>query len=537
MEKSHVFTCEIMVTSDIHGHIRPIDYRTKEERHSGLAKLATLIKRKREQAPELLLIDNGDVIQGTPLAYFAATTGKRQLNPAIAALNELQYDAAVLGNHEFNYGQELLRKAVADSAFPWLSAGITNSGTNEPAFGKPYLVKMLNKDIKVAILGVTTHYIPNWENPAHISGLAFHNAMDTVKAWVAHIRRKENPDLLVIAYHGGFECDLQSGEPVEKLTGENQAYAMCSQVEGIDVLITGHQHRSIAGSVGGVTVIQPGFNGQAIGLISVTFHKEQGAWTIVEKKAELLKADETVAADQAIMKLTERAEAETQSWLDQPIGQVAGDMTIANALQCRSADHPFIEFMNKVQMDAAGVELSNAALLNNDSEGFGEQITMRDILTNFMYPNTLTVLRLKGEDIRAALELTAAYFQVQPDGSLGVNPAYIEPKAQHYNYDMWEGIEYELNAARPIGERVVKLNRKGQPVGADDEFDVVMNNYRAAGGGDYAMYQGKQVVREITIDMAELVASYILRRGVIEATCDRNWRVVAEEESLSLTLT
>ncbi|WP_053373576.1 bifunctional metallophosphatase/5'-nucleotidase [Paenibacillus sp. FJAT-27812] len=530
MKINEKFLCEIMVTSDIHGHIQPVDYRTREERHTGLAKIATLVKAARQQAPELLLVDNGDLLQGTPFSYFSATAGKEQLNPAIAVLNELNYDAAVLGNHEFNYGLELLRKAVSDSSFPWLSAGIVDSGTNKPAFGKPYVIRTLNPGIKVALLGVTTHYIPNWENPAHISGLTFHDALGTVKEWAAHIRKEEKPDLLVVAYHGGFERDLATGEPAEKLTGENQGYAICTELEGIDVLITGHQHRFIASELGGVTVIQPGSNGQAVGKISIAFERGQSGWVIAEKKAALLRLDETIAADSGILALTQEVEERTQNWLDQPIGQVSGDMTISNPLLCRSADHPFIEFMNKVQMDAAGVDVSNAALLNNESEGFSGDVTMRDILTNFMYPNTLAVLRLSGADIRAALELTAAYFQVNEDGKLDVNPAYMEPKPQHYNYDMWEGIEYELNAAKPIGERVTKLLRNGQPVLDDELLDVVMNNYRAAGGGDYEMYQGKQAVREVQIDMAELAAQYLQKHGVVEATCNDNWRVVIDAQ-------
>lgn len=528
MKTNDVFTYEIMVTSDIHGHIQPVDYRTREERHTGLAKIATLVKAARLQTPELLLVDNGDLLQGTPFAYYSASAGKEQLNPAIAVLNELKYDAAVLGNHEFNYGLELLGKAVKDSSFPWLSAGIVDCDTNKPAFGKPYIVKTLSQGIKVALLGVTTHYIPNWENPAHIRGLTFMDALEAAKKWVAHIRKEEKPDLLVVAYHGGFERDLLSGEPAEKLTGENQAYAMCTELEGIDVLITGHQHRFLASELGGVAILQPGCNGQALGKVNVAFQRGQSGWTIAEKKAELLRLDETVAADPAILVLTQEVEAQTQIWLDQPIGQVAGDMTIASPLQCRSADHPFIEFMNKVQMDAAGVDVSNAALLSNESEGFRGDVTMRDILANFMYPNTLTVLRLTGADVRAALELTAAYFQVNEDGTLGVHPAYIVPKLQHYNYDMWEGIEYELNAAMPIGQRVTKLLRNGQPLQGGEELEVVMNNYRAAGGGDYDMYQGKQVVREVQIDMAELVAQYLQKHGVVEATCNNNWRVVIE---------
>ncbi|GJM74794.1 hypothetical protein HMSSN036_70100 [Paenibacillus macerans] len=255
---------------------------------------------------------------------------------------------------------------------------------------------------------------------------------------------------------------MLTGEPAERLTGENQGYAMCMEVPGIDVLITGHQHRLIAAEAGGVTVIQPGSNGQALGKISVCLQKStDGAWAIREKKAELLIPDETTEADGKVLDLVRGLEVETQNWLDQPIGEVSGDMEIRSPLACRLADHPFMEFVNKVQMEAAGVGVSNAALLSNASKGFRGSITMRDVLTNFMYPNTLAVLRLKGKDIREALEQTANYFTVGEDGEIAVNPAYVEPKEQHYNYDMWEGIEYVLDVSRPPGARgAAELRRR-----------------------------------------------------------------------------
>lgn len=522
---------DILVTSDIHGHIYPTDYRTREVRDMGLAKAATIIRRERLVSPQLLLVDNGDLIQGSPQAYYYARQQGDRPHPAVAALNELQYDAAVLGNHEFNYGLEALRKVVRDSRFPWLSAGITDDKSSEPAFGLPYITKMVGDGIKVAILGVTTHFIPNWENPLHIAGLSFADALETVRTWVARIREEENPQLLVVAYHGGFERNLVTGLPEGRGTSENQAHAMCTEVEGIDVLITGHQHRSLTAEVNGVTVIQPSCNGQAVGKISVAFApaEEEGQWAIVSKKAELLRVDDTIAPDEAVLRLTRDIESETQAWLDRQIGQVVGDMTISSPLECRRADHPFIAFINKVQMEIAGVELSHTALLNHESEGFGPIITMRDILTNFMYPNTLAVLRLTGRDIREALEQTAAYFTVEADGALDVNTAYVEPKLLHYNYDMWAGIEYELNISRPIGERVVKLmSCKGQPIQPDEHYDVVMNSYRASGGGDYDMYRGKPVVKEIDIDMTELIADNIIQRAIIYAEKSSHWKVVID---------
>lgn len=531
MRESHItatgITCKILVTSDIHGHIYPTDYRSQEERNVGLSKIATLVHQERQHSSELVLIDNGDLIQGTPMsAYYIKNKANIKCHPAIEVLNELKYDAAVLGNHEFNYGLDTLHHCVHGSNFPWLSAGITVKGSREPIFGKPYVVKMIGQEIKVAILGVTTHYIPNWENPAHIDGLKFHDALDTVKHWVPFIRREEKPDLVIVAYHGGFERELATGRVAERLTGENQAYAMCTEVKGIDVLITGHQHRLLAEEVAGVTIVQPGCNGQALGKITIDFIKQRyGRWVIHHKQAELLMNNERVKPDQSVLALSRQLEEETQQWLDQPIGEVEGDMKIESPLACRLADHSFMEFVNMVQMEASGASISTAALLSNETKGFGSIITMRDVLTNFMYPNTLTVLRLTGRDIREALEQTANYFVLDSDGEIAVNPAYMEPKSQHYNYDMWEGIEYELDIARPVGERVVKLEQQGVRITDEMEFDVVMNSYRAGGGGDYEMYKGKPIVREIQKDMFELVADYIIKRRRILATCNHNWRV------------
>ncbi|MGX1826772.1 bifunctional metallophosphatase/5'-nucleotidase [Paenibacillus taichungensis] len=534
---------DIMVTSDLHGAIRPIHYNTNAYRPAGLALLASLIRRERERSPELLLMDNGDLLQGSPLASYAASfVSDHEVHPFIIVLNELGYDAAVMGNHEFNYGQDLLRKAVEDSHFPWLSANIINEGKPDeeaphttptgagiPAFGPPYLIKTLSSGVKIALLGATTHYIPNWEHPKNIEGLQFLDALETIRAWVGYIREHEQPDVLVVSYHGGFESDIETGEPAERLTGENQAYAICRDIDGIDVLLTGHQHRQLTAEIHGVTVVQPGFSGNGAGHVSIELDRlSNGKWQIAGKQARLLLLDENsdVQPDVAVMKLTDELEAKAQAWLDQPIGEVAGDLSITDPAALRLAAHPFIAFVHQVQMEATGAQISNTALLSEEARGFGSLITVRDVLSNFIYPNTLTVLELRGQDIRDALEQTARYFEVEASGEVVVNPAYMQPKPQHYNYDMWAGVEYELDISKPVGSRVVKLEREGIPVAMDATYSVVMNSYRAAGGGDYAMYPGKKVLHEGATDMAALVEDYIRRHQPLTVKQANNWRVV-----------
>ncbi|AEI45387.1 bifunctional metallophosphatase/5'-nucleotidase [Paenibacillus mucilaginosus] len=525
---SQKITITILETSDIHGHILPIQYANHNETETGLAKIATLIRREREAADALLLVDNGDLIQGTPFAYHHAKLGREQPNPMIQCLNELGYDAAVIGNHEFNYGMDHLRKAVRESAFPWLSANTVDEATGEPLFGQPYLLRTLEGGVKVAVLGLTTQYIPNWEKAEHIRGLRFEDAVASAQRWVRHLREAEGADIVIAAYHGGFERDLFSGQPTEPLTGENQGYALCREVEGIDVLLTGHQHRLISGvEVAGVPVVQPGSGGARLGRVRLTLAREEGGrWSIREAQTDLL-SPEGLEPDPAILELARPHEELTQQWLDQPIGRLLGDMRVLDPMEVRLKEHPLIEFINRVQMELSGAEISNTALFDNISPGFPEHITMRDIVSNYIYPNTLQVIRVTSRDIKAALEQSAGYFAAyHGEGPIQVSPAFSDPKPQHYNYDMWEGIEYTINISKPVGERIVRLTRQGQPLDPDGEYDVVMNNYRAAGGGNYMMFQGKPVVKDIPTDMAELLAGYIMERGTIQEALNRNWEVV-----------
>lgn len=524
---STCLTITILETSDIHGNMLPIQYANNDPTESGFAKIAALIKEERRKEAAVLVIDNGDLIQGTPLAYHHAKLNREQPNPMIQALNELGYDAGVIGNHEFNYGIELLNKAVSESRFPWLSANIVNASTGEPYFGKPYLIKTYGGDCKVAVLGLTTQYIPNWEKAEHIAGLRFDDAVDTGRRWVRYLRETERADVVIVSYHGGFERHLDTGEIAEPLTGENQGYALCCEVEGIDVLLTGHQHRMLAGKeIGGVPIVQPGYAGACLGKVQLTLRKTDGRYRITSKYSELLSA-KGVEPDRTVLSLMRPHEEQTQIWLDQPIGRLIGDMRITDPMQVRLQEHPLIEFINKVQMELSGAPISNTALFDNVSPGFPEQITMRDIVTNYIYPNTLQVIRVTGQDIKDALERSASYFErYDGNGPIKVSPDFSDPKPQHYNYDMWEGIEYRINISRPVGERVEKLNYQGRPVDPLAEYDVVMNNYRAGGGGNYLMFQGKPVIKDIPTDMAELLAGYIMERGTIEATLNRNWEVV-----------
>jgi 2',3'-cyclic-nucleotide 2'-phosphodiesterase / 3'-nucleotidase len=525
MSQRTPMTITILETSDVHGAILPISYSNNTINEIGLAKIATLVSEERDKNGNVILIDNGDSLQGTPLTYYYSRIHSEGINPIIKVMNHMKYDAAVIGNHEFNYGQEILEKAIETSHFPWLSANIIDEKSCEAMYGKPYIIKRYSNGLKVAVLGLTTSYIPNWEDSNNILGLKFESPVEYGKRWVRFLKDTENIDIVVLAYHGGFERDLVSGKPTENLTGENVGYQLCMDVPEIDVLLTGHQHRSIENNkINGVLVVQPGHEGRSLGKVVLDLEFD-GRWKVVKKTSELINV-KGVGADERISELIYDNETKTQQWLDKPIGKLKGDMTVRDPLKMRLKDNALIQFFNKVQMVNAGVDISNTALFYDFAPGLKSDITMRDIVSNYIYPNTLRVLRITGQDIKDALERSASYFETYDGKEIKVNKEFSSSKPQPYNYDMWEGINYKINISRPHGDRVVMLTYKGEPLKMDMHYDVVMNNYRAGGGGDYLMFKDKTVIKDITIDVSELIANYILERGTIEAEVDGNWEVI-----------
>ncbi|MEY8291651.1 bifunctional UDP-sugar hydrolase/5'-nucleotidase [Carnobacteriaceae bacterium 52-44] len=515
----------ILATSDIHGYLFPTDYVDKSvESPLGLFKVASAIEKERiDSAGSLLLIDNGDFIQGSPLSQYI---NEQHHTPKhlISALNELNYDAGVIGNHEFNFGLDYLSESISRAKHPVLSANIL---TKEGKYLADGPAKIIEKDgLKIGILGLTTQYIPHWEHPQNIENLRFISAVETAKEWVPKL--KKQADIIIVAYHGGFESDLFTGDPTERHTGENEGHRLLREVRGIDVLITGHQHREIAEVINRVPVIQPGYRGENIGKVELKIKKVNEELKIIEQKAELI-STKNFPADNKLMKKYHFLENEVQDWLDEVIGQTAGDMRINDPNRARIKEHPYVEFINRVQKHYGKADISCTALFSNIVRGYGKNITNRDVILNYPYPNTLAVIKINGKELKEALEKSADYFTINEKNEIVVNPKYYMPKPQPYNYDMYEGIEYILDISKPVGQRVVKLEFNGKSVQANDQFELVTNQYRAVGGGNYSMFEGKEFIREINQSMSDLLKEYIQNEKMIRVDVNNNFQVINGE--------
>jgi len=330
---SEIVTLTILQTSDIHGNVYPINYATNKPADSGLAKIQTLVKQLRSKDPDLILIDNGDLTQGTPFTYYHIRKEPTAPNPMIQVLNLMGYHAGVVGNHEFNYGMGLLSKTAAEANFPILSANIVRRFTKTPYF-EPYRVLTV-KGVRVGILGLTTKYIPNWEDVRNVLDVDFLDPVETAKVYVPILREKEKVDVVIVSYHGGFERDIVTGLPTEELSGENQGYQLLQEVKGIDLFLTGHQHRTIVGFCQGVPVLQPSNWGQLVGKAEIKLDNSDKRWIIVSKSVELLSV-KGVPADEEVLALVRDVEEKTQKWLDTPIGVAKGDFSVVDpSTKCR----------------------------------------------------------------------------------------------------------------------------------------------------------------------------------------------------------
>ncbi|MCH4057407.1 MAG: bifunctional metallophosphatase/5'-nucleotidase [Lactobacillaceae bacterium] len=510
----------ILSTSDTHGYLLPTDYASRDQvKPYGLSRAATVIKQEQAAAGSdpVLVIENGDFLQGSPLSYYLAKVSG-DLTPLTTAYNQIDYQVGIVGNHEFNYGTDYLKKAISQSQRHFLCANILDEA-GQPVFGQPYEVFDFN-GLKVAVLGLTTQYIPHWEAPEKIKGLVFQSATACARIWVPKLHQLA--DLVVVAYHGGFERDLQTQAPTEALTGENEGAQMLQEVPGIDALVTGHQHRELAAISQGVPVTQPGSKGTHVGKIVLTLNEQR---QVTDQQATLIKtADFTPAA--TMTKQLAATNRLVEDWLDQALGKTEGDLTITDPMAVRLRPHPYIQFVQDVQRAALHADISGTALFNNDGRGFGPVITFRSILTNYIYPNTLAVERISGADLKAALEKSATYFVPATNEQIAVNQKFVTPKPQHYNYDMYAGIDYVIDVAQPVGQRIVKLQYQGQAVQPAQQFEVVTNQYRAVGGGNFKMFSADKIIREDTTDMTELIADYLRQHPVIKATTENNFKVI-----------
>ncbi|WP_328945210.1 5'-nucleotidase C-terminal domain-containing protein [Streptomyces sp. NBC_00250] len=541
-QKRYSFT--VMGTTDLHGNVFNWDYFTDKEfddkAHNdvGLAKISTLVDQVREEKGRrnTLLIDAGDTIQGTQLSYYYAkvdpiTARRGPVHPMAQAMNAIGYDAAALGNHEFNYGIPVLRKFEEQCDFPLLGANALDAKTLRPAFA-PYSMHRLRtphgKDVKVAILGLTNPGIAIWDK-ANVSGrMVFPGLEEQAAKWVPKLRSM-GADVVIVSAHSGSSGTSSYGDQLPHI--ENAAGLVAEQVPGIDAILVGHAHTEIPEyrvknkeTGKDVVLSEPLKWGQRLTLFDFDLVWEKGCWTVEKVAAQVLNSN-TVAEDPEITGLLGDEHKKVVAYVNQIIGTSTAVMTTVDAPW---KDEPIIDLINVVQAEtvkaalaggahAALPVLSQASCFSRTARIPAGQVSIKDAAGLYPFENTLEARLMTGAQLKDYLEYSAKYYVRTPAGA-PVDTAKLTnaDNTPDYNYDAVSGLTYDIDIAEPAGSRIVNLSFEGKPLDPAAKFVLAVNNYRASGGGAFPHIAGAQQLWANSDEIRNTIIQWVQAKGTVD---------------------
>ncbi len=561
--------------TDLHANLYPYDYyRDCPDDSVGLARAASLIAKARSEAPNCLLFDNGDILQGTPLGDLAAettATDPKAIHPVIAAMNTLDYAVATLGNHDFNYGLEVLERAYAQSRFPVVSCNVRKSD-GSPWFPPSIVIERAFVDesgapqsLKVGVFGVAPPQIAQWDE-AHVRGRLI--TVDIVEAARAELRElRSRVDLIVVLCHSGIS--RLASTPGEENAGQDLA-----KLDGVDALFLGHQHLLLPGedfvgipgvnadrgTIHGKPAVMAGFWGSHLGIIDLTLEKDAG-WRVVEAGVEARpiarrdangRAIALTESDPSVLEAAKTAHDATLHYVRTPVGRLATPLHTYLAL---IADDPTVQLVNEAQrayaasLAAARADLASLPILSAAApfkcggrsgpyaytDIAAGPLAIKDVADIYPYPNSLRVVRVDGATLREWLERSASIFR-RIDLTLGDEQPLLGPAYAAYNFDVIDGVGYRIDVTEPAryddsgalvapeARRIRDLTFNGAPVDPKQSFLVVTNNYRASGGGGFPGCGGTSVAIEAPDANRDVVLKYIASAREIAPKSDGNWR-------------
>ncbi|WP_298824645.1 bifunctional 2',3'-cyclic-nucleotide 2'-phosphodiesterase/3'-nucleotidase [uncultured Planococcus sp.] len=559
-------TLRILGTSDLHTNFVNYDYyQDKVSNSLGLAKTGVLIEQARQENSNTLLFDNGDLIQGTPFGGYKATVDpieEGELHPAYAALDSLNFDASTLGNHEFNFGLDYLDEALDDAPFPVLNANVYDAETNENRY-EPYTIidkevvdgKGKKHTIQVGVIGVVAPHIMKWDR-AHLEGKVIaEDAVESVEKFLPEVE-KAGADVVVVLSHSGM------GDETHEIGEEDITYQL-SEVEGVDAIITGHNHDVFPGSYGdlknvdqkqgtinGTPVVMPGNFGSHLGIIDLQLSQKGKEWNVESGKAQLreIDAESDVVAQQVIDAVKETHEA-TIEYVRSPVGETTAPI---NSYFSLVQDDPSVQIVNNaqtwyVEQQVAGTAnadlpiLSAAAPFKAGGRNGGNyytdietgEIAIKNVADLYVFDNTVFALKLTGKDVKEWLEMSAGQFQQINPTATGEQPL-INNDFRTYNFDVLDGVTYEIDVTtppkydaegvliNPNSNRIKNLSYDGAPVTDAQEFLVATNNYRAT--GNFPGVTDAVEVIDYAYENRQVIIDYLLEIGTIDPSADANWK-------------
>ena len=570
----------IIETTDLHGNMMNYDYFKDQYIDTfGLAKTANLIHQAREEVKNSVLVDNGDLIQGSPMADYALNKGlnKGDIHPVYKALNTLDYVVGNIGNHEFNFGLDFLQKSLAGANFPYVNANVYDAKTNKPYF-KQYIIldkKVVDRDgkqhpIKIGYIGFVPPQIMQWDKLNLEGKVIVKDITETAKKLVPEMK-KQGADIIVAIPHSGV-----SAEPYKALT-ENSVYYL-SQVEGINAIMFGHSHgvfpsddfKSLpntdinTGNINHIPAVMPGQWGSHLGVVDLVIEGDKSNWKVVSGKSEARPIFDSknkkalVDANKNITKVLKDDHEGTREFVGKPIGKLSTDINSylalvedTSALQIISdAQIDYVKQFVQGDPDLDGLPILSAIApfkaggRKNDPTAYVEvkkgDLTFRNAADIYLYPNILSAVKITGKEVKEWLECSAGvYNQIDINSS---TPQYLInwDKFRTYNFDTIDGVSYEIDITKPArydgscqlinpeSERIVNLTYQQKPIDPNQAFLIATNNYRAYTGA-FPGTGGKNVKFNSPDDLRVILSAYITnytkKQGQVDVTVDNNWRI------------
>ncbi len=567
----------VLGTTDLHGNVFNWDYFKNAEFDNsrrddiGVAKVASLVKAARSAAQAhgpVLTLDAGDTLQGTPLAYYYARIqpiGGAVVHPMASAMNLVGYDLAALGNHEFNYGIDMLRTFESQVNFPLLGANAVDPVTKRPVF-PPYVIKTYRlsggRKVTVGVLGLTNPGIAIWDK-ANVEGrMEFPGLVEQAKLFVPELREK-GCDLVVVAAHSGADTSSSYGDALP--FPENAATLVAEQVAGIDAILVGHAHKEIAqkfvtnkATGRQVLLSEPLYWGMRLTVMDFVLEerRERGGkrWALVSSSSQVLNSN-AVAEDPAVAAAVRDQHRTVVDYVNSVIGTSAVALSAGRAVV---EDVPIIDFVNFVQADAvkAGLTGADAALpvmsiaapFSRAASFPAGEVTVRDVAGLYIYDNTLLGVRVSGKDVRDYLEFSVRYFkQVSGTGPFAMSEVTNAPTptapngTPDYNFDTVAGLDqpltYDIDIAQPVGSRIKNLAHGGVPVTADQQFAMAVNNYRQSGGGGFPAVSTAPVVYDRQDEIRQLLINWVIENKTIDPAqfASIDWGLVSNGEPITVS--
>jgi 2',3'-cyclic-nucleotide 2'-phosphodiesterase / 3'-nucleotidase / 5'-nucleotidase len=515
----------LVATTDVHGRVLGWDYVRDAEAPGGLSRAATMLETLRAQYPgAVVLLDAGDLLQGNPFAAFFATQDHRQPHPIVDALNALQYDAATPGNHDFDFGLDVLRRAAAEATYRYVSANVDVAGA--PLF--PPTLQVQRAGVRIGITGFTTPGVMLWDRAQLGAQGRVRRIGEAAPAALARLDR-DGADLKVVLIHSGL--GESSSYDTTGVGPENDAAALAALpplAPNPDVVIVGHTHREIRDTViNGVHFVQPKNGAGSLSVVHVWLARDSGAtrrYHVTSIRAELM----PLATTPELPRVTRRLDAAHQAvrlWAGTALGTAGPGF---DGRYARVQDTPLLDFINEVQRRHAGAQLSATAAFDVAAGLPAGEVHVRDVAGVYPYENTLRAVRISGQQLREFLEQSARYFRTYapPAGRPVVNDS-----VPGYNYDVVSGVTYNIDLSRPAGQRVRGLAYQGRLVQTTDSFTLALNSYRQVGGGGYGMLRGARVVYDRGEDIRDLLIAEIRRARALDAQAyyRASWQIIPPE--------